>query len=69
MRRARGAALPILEVSSAHPTSAFYLNIFDPKVEGGMHKLVDRCKPYDMKLLQQLWYAGRHIPPADVSPP
>ncbi|WP_156681268.1 FAD-dependent oxidoreductase [Sphingomonas profundi] len=68
--RARGgAALSILEVGSVHPTSAFCLNIFDPQVEGGMRRLVERCKPHGMKLFQQLWHAGQHIPPADGSPP
>jgi 2,4-dienoyl-CoA reductase-like NADH-dependent reductase (Old Yellow Enzyme family)/thioredoxin reductase len=68
--RARGgAALSILEVGSVHPTSAFCLNIFDPEVEGGMRKLVDRCKPHDMKIFQQLWHAGQHIPTGDGSPP
>ena len=64
-----GAALSILEVGSVHPTSAFCLNIFDPEVEAGMKKLVDRCAPHGMKIFQQLWHAGQHIPPADGSPP
>jgi len=64
-----GAALSILEVGSVHPTSAFCLNIFDRAIEGGMRKLVDACKPHDMKLFQQLWHAGHHIIPADGSPP
>lgn len=68
-RAGGGAALSILEVGSVHPTSAFCLNIFDPEVEGGMRKLVDRCKPHGMKIFQQLWHAGQHIPPADGSPP
>jgi 2,4-dienoyl-CoA reductase-like NADH-dependent reductase (Old Yellow Enzyme family)/thioredoxin reductase len=69
-QRARGgAALSILEVGSVHPTTAFCLNIFDPAIEGGMRKLVDKCAPHGMKLFQQLWHAGHHIIPADGSPP
>jgi 2,4-dienoyl-CoA reductase-like NADH-dependent reductase (Old Yellow Enzyme family) len=68
--RARGgAALSILEVGSVHPTTAFCLNLFDPAIEGGLTKLVETVAPHDMKLFQQLWHAGHHIPPADGSPP
>jgi 2,4-dienoyl-CoA reductase-like NADH-dependent reductase (Old Yellow Enzyme family) len=68
--RARGgAALSILEVGSVHPTSAFCLNLFDPQTAGGMRKLVDHCAPYGMKIFQQLWHAGQHMPPMDGSPP
>ncbi len=68
--RARGGAgLSIMEVGSVHPTSAFCLNIFDHAIEGGMRKLVDRCKPHDMKIFQQLWHAGHHALPMDGTPP
>jgi 2,4-dienoyl-CoA reductase-like NADH-dependent reductase (Old Yellow Enzyme family) len=68
--RARGgAALSILEVGSVHPTTAFCLNLFEPAIEGGLSKLVETVEPHGMKLFQQLWHAGHHIPPADGSPP
>ncbi|WP_340268105.1 oxidoreductase [Sphingobium mellinum] len=68
--RARGgAALSILEAGSVHPSTAATLNIFDPEIEQGMHTLIGRCRPHDMKLFQQIWHAGHHVAPADGMPP
>src|SRR5215218_4096659 len=62
--RARGGVgLMISGVGAVHPTSHFDLNIFDPAIEDGMRKLVDRIKPHGTKIFQQLWHAGHNIIP------
>lgn len=68
--RARGGAgLTILEVGSVHPTSPLAIDLWDPTLEDGYRKLVDVCKPHDMKLFQQLWHGGHQSMPRDGSPP
>jgi 2,4-dienoyl-CoA reductase-like NADH-dependent reductase (Old Yellow Enzyme family)/thioredoxin reductase len=64
-----GAGLSILEVGSVHPTSPLAINLWDPSLEDGYRKLVDACRPHDMKLFQQLWHAGHHALPKDGGPP
>lgn len=62
--RARGGVgLIISGVGGVHPTSHFNLNLFDPAIEDGMRKLVDRIKPHGTKIFQQLWHAGHNIIP------
>lgn len=57
--RARGGvALSILEIFGVHETSAGLLNRWDPELPDRMGKLVEACKPHDMKLFQQLWHGG-----------
>lgn len=68
--RARGgAALSVLEVGSVHPTSPFSINLWDPAIEPGYRRLVERVRPYGMKLSQQLWHCGHNMLPNDGSPP
>jgi 2,4-dienoyl-CoA reductase-like NADH-dependent reductase (Old Yellow Enzyme family)/thioredoxin reductase len=68
--RARGGvALSVLEVGSVHPTSPFSINLWDPALEPGYRKLVERIRPHGMKLSQQLWHCGHNFLPADGSPP
>ena len=68
--RARGGvALSIIEVGSVHPTSPFSINLWDPALEPGYRKLVERIRPYGMRLSQQLWHCGHNFGPADRSPP
>lgn len=68
--RARGGvALSIIEVGSVHPSSPFSINLWDPALEPGYRKLVERIKPHGMKLSQQLWHCGHNFVPADGSPP
>ncbi|CAB3735910.1 oxidoreductase [Paraburkholderia rhynchosiae] len=59
--RARGGVgLIINEVGSVHPSTALLQNIYDPNIEGGMRKLVDRIKPHGTRLFQQLWHGGHY---------
>lgn len=68
--RARGgAALSIMEIGSVHPTSAMTLDLWDPSLEPGFRKLMDRVRPHGMKIFQQLWHAGHNILPRDGSAP
>ncbi|SCW80372.1 2,4-dienoyl-CoA reductase [Sphingobium faniae] len=69
LRAKGGVALSVLEVGSVHYTTPFSVNLFDPALESGYRKLVDTCRPYDMKLFQQLWHAGHNMFPLDGSPP
>ncbi|MFY9329448.1 MAG: FAD-dependent oxidoreductase [Georgfuchsia sp.] len=68
--RARGGvSLSILEIGSVHPTTAFSVNLYDAAIEPSYLKLMDRLRPYGMKVFQQLWHAGHHALPPDGSPP
>jgi 2,4-dienoyl-CoA reductase-like NADH-dependent reductase (Old Yellow Enzyme family)/thioredoxin reductase len=68
--RARGGvAMSVIEVGSVHPTSPFSINLWDPALEPGYRKMVDRIRPLGMKLSQQLWHCGHNFLPADGSPP
>ena len=59
--RARGGVgLIINEIGSVHPSTKGFMDIFDPAIEGGMRKLVDRIKPHGTKVFQQLWHGGHY---------
>ena len=59
--RARGGAgLIINEIGSVHPSTRLYMNIYEPGIEPGMRKLVDRIKPHGARLFQQLWHGGHN---------
>jgi 2,4-dienoyl-CoA reductase-like NADH-dependent reductase (Old Yellow Enzyme family) len=64
-----GVGLTILESLMVHPTSPGTLNIGAPGLVEGYRKLVERVRPYGMKLFQQLNHTGSVYPPMDGSPP
>jgi len=68
--RARGGVgLSILEALSVRGTAYPFLISGAPGLVQGYRKLMDRVRPYGMKVLQQIGHAGNEIPLADGSPP
>jgi 2,4-dienoyl-CoA reductase-like NADH-dependent reductase (Old Yellow Enzyme family)/thioredoxin reductase len=64
-----GVGLTILE-SLAVGTSAYpFLVAGSPGLVEGYRTLMERVRPYDMKVFQQLGHLGNEIPEADGSPP
>ena len=68
--RARGGAgLTILEVCSGHASCFAPLMATNPALIEGYQRLVERIKPYGMRLFQQMWHGGHHAEPVDGSVP
>jgi 2,4-dienoyl-CoA reductase-like NADH-dependent reductase (Old Yellow Enzyme family)/thioredoxin reductase len=60
--RARaGVGLSILEAASVHPTSILSYAIDDAAC-AGFERLMKEIRPYGMRVIQQLWHGGHHIP-------
>jgi 2,4-dienoyl-CoA reductase-like NADH-dependent reductase (Old Yellow Enzyme family) len=60
--RARGGVgLSILEAASVHPTSILSYAIDDAAC-AGFERLMKDIRPYGMRVIQQLWHGGHHIP-------
>jgi 2,4-dienoyl-CoA reductase-like NADH-dependent reductase (Old Yellow Enzyme family) len=67
--RARGGVgLIINEVGSVHPSTHFYMNLYESGFEDGMRKLVDRIKPHGTAIFQQLWHGGQNMVPHNLIP-
>lgn len=67
--RARGGVgLTILELMSVHRTSPNSLKAWDITQLDDYARMVDRLKPFGMKLFQQLWHGGQHTRTEDGSP-
>ncbi len=64
-----GVALSILEVLAVHPSSPGPLRAYEKGLEESYAPLVDRLKPYGMKLFQQLWHAGHSFDRVDGAQP
>ena len=64
-----GVGLTIIESLMVHPSSPGTLSIGAPGLVEGYRKLVERVRPYGMKLIQQLNHTGNVYPPYDGSPP
>ena len=64
-----GVGLTILESLMMHPSSPGTLMYGAPGLIEGYRKLVERVRPYGMKLFQQLNHTGNIYPPMDGSPP
>lgn len=59
--RARGGVgLSILEAMSVHPSSLSPLNIIDPSLAEKYPRMMDRLRPYGMRVFQQLFHAGQY---------
>lgn len=68
--RARGGVgLSILEALSVRGTAYPWLISGAPGLVPGYRRLMDRVRPYGMKVLQQIGHLGNEIPLADGSPP
>jgi 2,4-dienoyl-CoA reductase-like NADH-dependent reductase (Old Yellow Enzyme family) len=60
--RARGGVgLSILEAASVHPSSILSYAIDDATC-AGFERLMKEIRPYGMRVIQQLWHGGHHIP-------
>lgn len=60
--RARGGVgLSILEAASVHPTSILSYAIDDATC-AGFERMMKEIRPYGMRVIQQLWHGGHHIP-------
>src|SRR5262245_24656392 len=76
--RARGGVgLSILEAAGVHPSSVLSYRIED-SVCRGFERLMQAVRPFGMRVFQQLWHGGHHIPglegrlpwaPSDVPSP
>ena len=68
--RARGGVgLSIIEALSVRGTAYPLLISGAPGLVQGYRRLMDRVRPYGMKVLQQIGHLGNEIPLADGSPP
>jgi 2,4-dienoyl-CoA reductase-like NADH-dependent reductase (Old Yellow Enzyme family) len=60
--RARGGVgLSILEAASVHPTSILSYAI-DDSTCAGFERMMKEIRPYGMRVIQQLWHGGHHLP-------
>lgn len=64
-----GVGLTVLEAMSVHPSALSTLNIIDPSLKEKYPRMVERLRPYGMRLFQQLFHAGHHGRQLDGSPP
>lgn len=64
-----GVGLTVLEAMSVHPSSLATLNIIDPSLPEKYKRMVERLRPYGMRLFQQLLHSGHHGRPLDGGPP
>lgn len=64
-----GVGLTIIESLNVHASSPGTLSIDAPGLVDGYRKLVEKVRPYGMKLFQQLNHTGNVYPPVDGSPP
>ena len=69
LRAEGGVALSVLEIVTIHPSAPGRLNGMDDRIIEAYQTLVDAVKPYDMRVLQQLWHGGAWSNPLDGSPP
>jgi len=70
LARARGGVgLSIIEALSVRGTAYPFLISGAPGLVEGYRRLMDRVRPYGMKILQQIGHPGNEIPLADGSPP
>ncbi|MFA7441534.1 MAG: FAD-dependent oxidoreductase [Sphingomonadaceae bacterium] len=68
--RARGGVgLTILELISVHSSAYPFLVAGAPGLVEGYRALVERVRPFGMKIFQQIGHLGNEIPQADGSPP
>jgi 2,4-dienoyl-CoA reductase-like NADH-dependent reductase (Old Yellow Enzyme family)/thioredoxin reductase len=62
--RARGGVgLSILEAAAVHPTSILSYAIDDAAC-AGFERMMKEIRPYGMRVIQQLWHGGHHLPGA-----
>jgi 2,4-dienoyl-CoA reductase-like NADH-dependent reductase (Old Yellow Enzyme family)/thioredoxin reductase len=62
--RARGGVgLTVLEAGAVHPTSQLSYAI-DDAVCAGFERLMTAVRPHGMRIIQQLWHGGHHLPGA-----
>ncbi|MCK9469412.1 MAG: FAD-dependent oxidoreductase [Porticoccaceae bacterium] len=70
LARARGGVgLTILELVSVHSSAYPFLYSGAPGLVDGYRKLMEKVRPYGMKVFQQIGHLGNEIPQADGSPP
>jgi 2,4-dienoyl-CoA reductase-like NADH-dependent reductase (Old Yellow Enzyme family) len=68
--RARGGVgLTILELASVHRSAYPFLNAGAPGLVEGYRQLVQRVRPYGMRVFQQIGHLGNEVPQPDGSPP
>jgi 2,4-dienoyl-CoA reductase-like NADH-dependent reductase (Old Yellow Enzyme family)/NADPH-dependent 2,4-dienoyl-CoA reductase/sulfur reductase-like enzyme len=68
-RAAGGVGLTILEILSVHASSGATLRFYEPGIEDGYRRMVDRIAPYGMPLFQQLYHGGHCLPPPSGAQP
>ncbi len=64
-----GVGLTIIELLSVHSSAYPFLIAGAPGIVEGYRKLMERVRPYDMRIFQQIGHLGNEIPQADGSPP
>jgi len=64
-----GVGLTVIETMSVHPSSLGTLNLIDPSLAERYPRMMERMRPYGMRVFQQLFHAGHHGRPLDGSPP
>lgn len=65
LARARsGVGLSILEAASVHPTSVLSYGIDDATCSG-FERMMKQIRPHGMRVFQQLWHGGHHLPGAE----
>jgi 2,4-dienoyl-CoA reductase-like NADH-dependent reductase (Old Yellow Enzyme family) len=68
--RARGGVgLTILEALAVHSSAYPFLIAGSPGLVEGYQKLMERVRPFGMRVFQQIGHLGNEIPQADGSPP
>ncbi|BCW90952.1 3-oxocholoyl-CoA 4-desaturase [Alphaproteobacteria bacterium SO-S41] len=64
-----GVGLSVLEAMSVHPSALSTLNMIDPTLAEKYPRMIERLRPYGMRMFQQLFHAGHHGRQLDGSPP
>lgn len=65
LERARGGVgLSILEASPVHPSTTLFIHLRsdEERVVEGYQRMMDKIRPYGMRVFQQLWHGGHHYP-------
>ena len=64
-----GVGLTILELASVHDSAYPFLNAGAPGLVEGYQSLMERVRPYGMRVFQQIGHLGNAVPQSDGSPP
>src|SRR3546814_4553791 len=62
-----GVGLTIIELLSVHSSAYPFFIAGSPGIVEGYRKLMERVRPYDMRVFQQIGHLGNEIPQADRS--